>query len=66
MTPQEIKDLRIRLGWSQSQLAKHVGVKQPTIFRIEQGQKISGPLQKVLEDLRDKAGQKATTIPQPA
>jgi transcriptional regulator with XRE-family HTH domain len=52
MTGEEVKALRKSLGWSQKRLAEELGVAQPTIFRIERGQGISGPMRKLLEQLR--------------
>lgn len=34
---ERIKEARLRHGWSQQQLADRVGVKRPTITKIEQG-----------------------------
>lgn len=53
MTSEDVKALRRALGWSQKQLAEYLGVRQPTVFRIERGQGPSGPVRKLLEQLRD-------------
>ncbi|ORE90669.1 hypothetical protein ATO13_22156 [Stappia sp. 22II-S9-Z10] len=55
MTGEDVKALRTRLGWSQKQLAEYLGVRQPTVFRIENGQNPSGPVAKLLEQLSDGA-----------
>lgn len=33
-----IKGLREKLGWSQAQMGKELGVSQPTIWRFEAGE----------------------------
>ena len=49
-----IKVRRIRLGLSQSQLAKMVGLTQPVISQLEQGFYIPGPelMQKINNALK--------------
>ncbi|WP_068318957.1 helix-turn-helix domain-containing protein [Polycladidibacter hongkongensis] len=48
MDSNQVKNLRERLGWSQSDMAMFLGVKQPTVFRMEQGSTISGPTLRLL------------------
>jgi transcriptional regulator with XRE-family HTH domain len=35
MTPKQLKAWRVRNGWTQDQLADHLGVKAPTVSRWE-------------------------------
>lgn len=51
MNASEVVKLRTDLGWSQKRLADHLGVSQPTIFRIENGQPIPGPIERLLQQL---------------
>lgn len=51
MTGQDVKALREKLGWSQEKLAEYLGVKQPTVWRMENGARILGPTKTVLEQL---------------
>lgn len=51
MDAAKIRDLRIRLEWTQAEMAAHLGVSQPTVWRMECGQKITGPTGKLLEQL---------------
>ncbi|WP_063292054.1 helix-turn-helix domain-containing protein [Pseudovibrio sp. Ad5] len=48
MDNQSVKELRTELGWSQSDLADFLGVKQPTVNRFEQGQEIPEPSKRLL------------------
>lgn len=49
VTPEEIKSLRSRRGWSQHQLAEELGVDQATVSRTENGvAKPRGPVEKLL------------------
>lgn len=43
--------LRALLGESQKQFALRLGVSQPTVFRLEQGQAESGPLRHLLDQI---------------
>lgn len=45
----EIRETRRRLQLSQTELASRLGVKQPSISRIEKGQKPSGAVQVLLD-----------------
>jgi predicted transcriptional regulator len=53
----KVRGARAVLGWSQTQLAKKVGITQPTIHRVEQG---SGDLKRstalAIEEVLAKAG----------
>lgn len=51
-----IKELRRLRGWSQYDLADEVGVRQPTISRLESGEEPSTPVRKLLVMLCDSAG----------
>ncbi|KZK82998.1 helix-turn-helix protein [Pseudovibrio sp. Ad13] len=48
MDNQSVKELRKTLGWSQTELADFLGVKQPTVNRFEQGQEIPDPSKRLL------------------
>lgn len=48
----DVRGLREALGWSQARLAKEAGVHQATICRAEHGQRVRGPLLRVLKDIR--------------
>ncbi|WP_109614817.1 helix-turn-helix domain-containing protein [Pseudaminobacter salicylatoxidans] len=45
------KQVRQDRRWSQAELARHLGVAQSTVARIERGQKPSGPVARLLESL---------------
>lgn len=51
MEKKTIIDMRKARGWSQSDLAKRIGVDQATVSRIEAGASISRPLQILLSNL---------------
>lgn len=52
MTADEIRALRIRLGWTQAVMAARLGVSWPTVQRWEKGKAKPSPLaQKALEAL---------------
>jgi DNA-binding transcriptional regulator YiaG len=44
MTPQDVKELRRRLGWTQRQLAAALNVTDTTVARWEQGARTVSPL----------------------
>jgi DNA-binding transcriptional regulator YiaG len=44
MTPQDVKELRRRLGWTQRQLAAALNVTVTTVARWEQGARTVTPL----------------------
>lgn len=37
-TKERIRELRLRMGWSQSDLARHTNTETGTIYQMEQGQ----------------------------
>lgn len=47
----DVKRLRSRAEWSQGKLAAYLGCSQPTVCRMEGGQKPSGPIERLLADL---------------
>lgn len=50
----DIKELRARKGWSQGQLAAHLGVTQATVSRLENGEwQVTKSVAKLLDLLRD-------------
>ena len=61
MNASDIKDLRDANNWSQSDLAERLGVSQPTVFRMEDGQRPSGAVLRLLEQLRDSSAACADT-----
>lgn len=57
MLPENIKRLRVALGWSQERLAREVGVSFCTVNRWERGKSKPSPMAiNVLKRLKDKAG----------
>lgn len=47
--PDDIRDLRTRLGWSQKRLAEHLGVDQSTVSNWEtSGKPVRAPIAKLL------------------
>lgn len=58
MTPQEIRDLRKRLGWTQGQLAEFFDVTTQAVSKWELGQSQPDPFKvAALEQLRDRLDQ---------
>ena len=53
VTPEGVKALRARTGWSTYDLAKEIGCNQSTVWRIEAGAKFSGVIEKALTRLID-------------
>lgn len=47
MTPQELRSLRLALGWSQSRLAQELGCSRYTISKWERG--VLRPIPKLVE-----------------
>lgn len=47
----DVRRLRQKLDWSQVELARHLGVHQSTVARMEGGGQISGPILRLLEQL---------------
>jgi transcriptional regulator with XRE-family HTH domain len=52
----DIKLLRKRLGWQQSQMAEYLGVDRTSVSHFENGREISGPVRKLLENLSNSIG----------
>ena len=44
MTAKEIKELRLRLGWTQERLGRELGVSFPTVNRWENNKNMPSPL----------------------
>ncbi len=44
---QRIREARLRAGWSQNELASRADVKQPTLARIESGQRLDPSIRTV-------------------
>lgn len=53
ITADDVAGIREARGWSQTKLASHLGCNQSTVWRMENGGRIKGPLQKALLILRD-------------
>lgn len=52
MTPQEIRQVRLTLGLSHTQMSLALGVNRRTISRWESGQRVPGkPTQKLIQSL---------------
>lgn len=49
---EDILSIRKARGWSQYDLANYLRVRQPTVARMEKGQKPNGPISKLLEELK--------------
>jgi transcriptional regulator with XRE-family HTH domain len=49
--PPDIRDLRIRLGWTQQQMAEYLGLDRSSVSRMEKSQPSKGPTLKLLEHL---------------
>jgi transcriptional regulator with XRE-family HTH domain len=52
LPPIDIFALRAARSWSTYQLAEYLGCNQSTVWRMENGGNISGPLRKLLTSLR--------------
>lgn len=50
--PIDIFALRAARSWSTYQLAEYLGCNQSTVWRMENGGPISGPVQKLLANLK--------------
>jgi len=48
----ELKDFRVKRGWSQSRLAEELGCDQTTVSRIEQGIPPSRSVLRLIEIVR--------------
>ncbi len=60
MTPTELIELRAALGWTQDELAKHLGLRHRSqVQHLESGRtEITGPKLRLLEELQKKAKKK--------
>ena len=47
----DVRALRERLGWTQSQMAEHLGLDRSSVSRLETGQHPKGPTEKLLRAL---------------
>jgi DNA-binding transcriptional regulator YiaG len=47
----DIKALRERIGWTQEQVARYLGVDRSMISRMENGQPMSGPVARLISML---------------
>lgn len=56
MTPEEVKQIRAELGWTQKQLADALGVWIATVSRWEHGAKMSPMAQAALRLLAERKG----------
>lgn len=55
MTPEQVKALRKRLGWSQLKLSHYLHTTPATIYRWESGRSpVEGPALRALESLAEK------------
>lgn len=54
MTPKEIVDRLIEIGWTQDEIAEHVGVAQSTIHRIRTDE-TKNPAYQIVDRLRSVA-----------
>ncbi|WP_283196581.1 DNA-binding transcriptional regulator [Rhizobium sp. BT04] len=50
----DIRSLRKRLNWTQDRLAEYLGVDRSSISRMENGQPVSGPVERLLSMLLEK------------
>jgi transcriptional regulator with XRE-family HTH domain len=51
----DVKALRERLGWTQDDLAKELGLDRSSVSRLEHGQKAKGPTSRMLKMIADRA-----------
>lgn len=51
VTAAAVKALRTRTGWSTYALAKEIGCNQSTVWRIEDGARFGGVIEKALQRL---------------
>lgn len=50
-TTHDIKAIRMKLDWTQDQMAEYLGVDRSSVSRMEKGSPISGPVSKLLAHL---------------
>lgn len=55
MDGSEIKAIREHLNWSQAKMAEYLRVAQPTVHRMEKGQKPRTPVLKAIQALIDQS-----------
>ncbi|WP_350223804.1 helix-turn-helix transcriptional regulator [Rhizobium sp. CNPSo 4039] len=48
MTKLDIRTLRVRLAWTQDQLADYLGVDRSSVSRMENGGPMNGPVSRLL------------------
>ena len=64
-----IKDIRLRLGISQAEMARRLGIDQSTVCRMERGAAVRGPIRLLLLQMVDggkvHAAEHATPAPDP-
>lgn len=48
----EVKVIRTGLGWTQLELARFLGMDRSSVSRMENGGSVSGPVERLLEQLR--------------
>jgi transcriptional regulator with XRE-family HTH domain len=44
----DVKALRERIGWTQEQMARYLGVDRSSVSRMENGQALSGPVLRLI------------------
>ena len=61
----DVKALRERLGWTQDDLAKELGLDRSSVSRLEHGQKAKGPTARMLKMIAERASESAPGAPSP-
>lgn len=57
LTPEQVKELRTRLGWSQTRLAEYLDLDQSSVSRMESKEgAITGPVAILLRQLSEQHG----------
>lgn len=51
----DIKSLRKKIGWRQERLARYLGVDRSSVSRMENGQPLGGPVQRLMLMLQESA-----------
>lgn len=59
-----IEDIRIKLGWTQPQMAEYLGQSQANVSRIKSGQKESGSVRRLLDLLEARVAAEAAAHPE--
>lgn len=44
----DVRALRERIGWTQEQMARYLGVDRSSVSRMENGQTLSGPVSRLI------------------